>query len=353
MKKGLAFCLTVCLLVCCVSGALALPLRDRRDMEISLDAELEKLVDTLLSAAVLRGVGSLENGQTPSQPLVEGVFSMGLMCGTLPDGKGETQLEAERSDTALSAYYAAFFTEGQYAPVTDPVCPCISRGVSGLSFDLYDLSRGPFADGYIYSAEMEGDELLLKCDVLSVDPEYFGAEAEKLPDGTAGWLCGAELLLRCAKDSPYGYTVSAFSLTEDYQAGETQNWKTWNNTEFEYSLHIPPVLGLSQDRADCTVWENSDSTARLTVRCISQQGTYDDMLFNFLEEAGDETVTEHREWDYFTAEGPGIYEMYVLPRGRDFCCTLVFDFPEEYQAEYTLYAEWIRNSLMFWGSSNG
>ena len=174
MKKGCAWLTLLCLLLGFASGALAAPVRRQQVMEITIDEKLQALVDTLASAAVLRGVNTLGNAEAPSQPLVEGMVSMGLMRGTLPGQDGQTALLAHRTQAQMARDCASFFTAGDYEEIETPLCPCITADEDGLAFDLADLSAGPFVNAYIYRAEFDGERAALLCDLYTVEPDQAG-----------------------------------------------------------------------------------------------------------------------------------------------------------------------------------
>ena len=62
---------------------------------------------------------------------------------------------------------------------------------------------------------------------------------------------------------------------------------------------------------------------------------------------------KNRDFSLFTAVGDGQYELHLIPEGISWHYTLTLSFPPERQAEFTLYAEFICNSLTAWGAANG
>lgn len=345
MKRCFALLLSV-VLVCSATAALAAPVRDVAVMDITLDGTGGALLETVMSAAVFRGIPELKPGEAPPAALAEGVLTMGLYRGYLGEGGALT------ADQRAEACRAVFTSEVK--PLTGtPECPCVTVTERGWDFDFSALKENPVVGVHVYYAALEGTDAHLLCDLYLCAENAYGQAPETLPDEELTWLCGGEIDLRCAPEKPFGFTVSGYRLTDDYAAGELGEWRTVDNTEYEYSVNLPPVLGISDDTPACMVWETGDGQARLTVQGMEQDCTFDQMLEDFSAEMGEETVSEHRELGFFTAVGSGIFEMYVMPEGLTHYYVLTFIFPAERQEEFTLYAEFIGNSFTVWEAANG
>ena len=346
MKRGIAFFLSLLLILSTVPGALAAPVRDVTAKEIMLEGKGDALLETVMSAAVLRGVPELKKGEAPPAALWEGALTMGLYRGFL--GSGGVMTAEQMSD----ACKALFTTPVQ--PMTGaPECPCITVTEQGWTFDFSSLLENPAVGVHVYDAVLEGEEAHLRCDLYLYSESEYGQPPEFLAEAALTWLCGGEVTLRCAPETLFGFTVSAYRLTEDYAAGALSEWRTVDNTEYEYSVNLPQVLGLCDETPACMAWETADGSARLTVQGLEQDCTFEQMLEDFIADAGNETVSEHREIGSFTAVGDGIFEMYYMPEGLSNYYVLTMIFPEEKQEEYTLYAEFIRNSFTAWEAANG
>lgn len=347
MKKWICVLLSLSMILSAMPAALAAPVRDMGALEVTLEGGVQNLTDLMMSAAVLRGVEELKENEAPAAALVEGVMTVGLYRDMLP-AQGKTLTHAEIADL-----YNMIFTAGEYEKITKSQCPCVTVTENGLDFDFSALAENPAVGAHIYSAEFDGKDVSLLCDLYYTYEGAWDQTPEMLPDDALTWLCHGEVSLRYDPEKPFGYTVNAFKLSDDYQAGMLSDWVTVENTEFEYSVNLPPILGLAEDSPACMVWETADGSARLTVQGMKQDCTFDQMLADFLTEAENEKITEHREFGFFTAVGRGIYEMYVMPEGMDFYYVLTLMFPPEKQGEYTLYAEFITNSFTAWEAVNG
>lgn len=345
MKRCFAILLSLALL-CGAVPALAAPLRDVAVMDVTLEGAGQALLETVLGAAVLRGVPELKTGGAPPAALAEGALTLALYRGYWGEGNAMTAGEREEGCRAI-------FTSAVPPLNGTPECPCVTVTEQGWEFDFSPLLESPAVGVHVYHAALDGADAQLLCDVYLYDEENHGQPPELMPDETLTWLCGGEVSLRCAPEKPFGFTVSGYRLSEDYAAGALGEWYKADNTEYEYSVNLPPVLGLSDDTPACMVWETGDGSARLTVQALPQDCTFSQMLQDFSAEAGDETVSEHEEMGFFTALGSGIFEMYVMPEGLTHYYVLTFIFPPERQEEYTLYAEFIGNSFTVWEAANG
>lgn len=353
-KRLLALLMAAFLILSASSAAQAAPTRDIQRTEITLDLNLTTLVELALGAAVLQDVPVLQEEEDPSRALVEGVLTLGLFNLSLPYG-GEDLLEgrAALSKAAIAEYYAMVFTRGEYQHGEAALSPCISWREDGLDFELSPLMENPSVGAHIYAAAFDGETVHLSCDLFTYYDEY-GQRAENLPEDALTWLCNAQVTLKYAPEMPFGYTISGYALSDTYLNGMTYDWQFIENTEFEYSVLIPSILGLAEDAPACMVWQTADGEATLTIQALeTTAGDYDAVLQNFRKDAAGLQLTEARDFSYFFAVGEGMYELHLVPQDVNWHYVLTLQFPPERQAEFTLYAEFICNSLTAWGAANG
>ena len=79
------------------------------------------------------------------------------------------------------------------------------------------------------------------------------------------------------------------------------------------------------------------------------------MLAAFRQAHPDAVITEEAQFvqAQFLAEEPGQIVLCVVPQDVHWRYTVTLSFPAERQAEFSLYAQFIRNSMSVWGASNG
>lgn len=354
LRRFCSLFLAVCLVLSLAPAALAAPTRDPQRAEVTLDPGLQTLVELALGAAVLRDVPALEEGDQPTQALVEGVLALGLYSLALPC-QGEKLLDnrASLTEEEIADYYRLVFTAGQYARPDQSTCPCITLTEKGAEFDLEALRENPVIGAFIYSTAFDGETVQLQCDLYT----YYGEaaqSAEALPEDALTWLCNARVSLRYAPDSAYGYTLNGFSLSDTYQDGMLYDWNAVENTEYEYSVSLPSILGLAEADPQHRTWQTADGDASVTIDVITEGKTdYDAALSAFLLSHPGQTVTEEGEFSQFYAVGEGVFTLCIVPEELPWAYTLTLEFPPERQEEFTLYAEFIRNSMIAWGVSNG
>ncbi|MBE5787020.1 MAG: hypothetical protein E7324_05715 [Clostridiales bacterium] len=347
MRRIISVLTMVCLLFACAPGAMAAPVRDKQLEEMTLDLGMQTLVDLVMGAAVLTDVSALETELQPDQALMEGVLALGMYQKVLPlDGKQLTYEQAKEM-------YGLVFTSGAYAPVEKAAAPFAAPAGQGLTFDFTDFQANPSIGVYIYSAAFDGADVTLLCDLYHYYDEP-GMKAEDLPEETLTWLCHGEISLAYAPEAYFGYTLNGYTLSPVYLDGRLSDWQGMDNMEYEYSVTLPSILGLAEDAPGHMAWQSADGTVNLVIDVAVDSGMdYDQVLDAFLLNHPGQTVTQQREFSQFFAMGEGIYSLLVVPEGLPWAYTLTLSFPAERQAEFALYAEFIRNSLIVWGLSNG
>lgn len=348
LRRMLALVLTICLLT---PAALAAPTRDPQLQEMTVDLGLQTLVEMVLGAAALGDVPGLEENLAPSQILMESLLALGLMNGAL-------QNDAENGKAVLSqetaaAFYDTIFAAGEYAPIEESAFPGLSIADGQLYFDLNALSSNPLIGAHIYSTAYDGEQVTVLCDLYAYYDTY-AQQAEVLPENALRWLCHGEITLQYIPEAAYGYLVNSFILSPAYQDGMLSDWQAVENMEFEYSVNLPGILGLAEDAPGHMAWQSADGTVNVMINVDEDnQMSYDEILSRFMLNNPGQTVTEQRDFSQFYAVGEGVYSLLIIPDGLPWAYTLTITFPAERQAEFTLYAEFIRNSMIVWGLSNG
>ena len=343
--------LLMCLMLM-APAALAASTRDAQLEEMTIDYGLQSLTDMVMGAAVLSDVAGLEENLPPSQQLLESLLALGLTNGALIPA--ESSGKATRlSHAEAGAWVGRFFVEGEYAPITESAFPGLQANEKGLTFDLSAYSGNPMIGAHIYSTAFDGERVEVRCDVYA-HYDSFLLSAQVLPEDGIQWLCHGEMTLRYMPESDYGYLVESFILSPVYLDGRISAWQSVENTEFEYSVNLPSILGLAEDAPGHMAWQTADGEVDLAIEVHTDyQMTYDETLSQFLLHNPGQTVTEQREFSQFYAMGQGTFSLLIIPDGLPWAYTLTMSFPAERQAEFTLYAEFIRNSMIVWGLSNG
>lgn len=354
MKKVLALMLALALALGCMP-ALAAPMRDAKN-DGGNEIGLKNMVSLAMGAAVLRDEDSLAPGEAPSQALVEGVLALGMQTLMLPYSGGDEILQgkAQLTDGEVSAIYSGFFATGAYQKPAASTCPCITLTDTGLSMDLTDLKENPSIGAYIYDVVSDDDGLTLQCDLYTYYGD-FGQSAEALPEDALTWLCHADVSLCYDEDALYGYTLESYALSDTYVDGVLGDWQSVENTEYEYSVTLPSIFGLADDSAACRVWQTAEGDATLTIQALENDAAYDAVLAAFRQAHPDAVITEEAQFvqAQFLAEEPGQIVLCVVPQDVHWRYTVTLSFPAERQAEFSLYAQFIRNSMSVWGASNG
>lgn len=350
LTRLLAMLLALCL---SIPSAFAAPVRDPQLEEMTIDLGLQTLVEWVAGAAVLSDVAGMEEALPPHQALVEGMLSLGVYNGILPARGEEKNRQVILPLDEIASHYDQIFTSGQYAAPKEALFPGLSYEAGGLKMDLSAHVSNPRIGAYIYSTAFDGETVHVKCDLYSYYEDY-AISAENLPENGMTWLCHGEFFLHYAPEMTFGYTLDGFALSPVYLDGQLFAWQDVENTTYEYSVRLPAIFGLANDTADYMAWQTADGEAEMTIRVHADyQKSYDDTLSDFLLSNPGQTVTEQREFSQFFAVGEGAYTLWIIPESMNWAYSISLSFPAQRQAEFTLYAEFIRNSMMIWGLSNG
>ena len=353
MKKLLAALLCLCL--CCAAvPALAAPARDIQAMDVMLDDNLLNLVN-ILAAAIpeecFGGAGCtvLAEGEEPGSLLVEQALTAAVLY-TQPT----TVMTREEADNL----YHQLFTYGEFDVVEKAESlTFLTLTEDGVETDPEIITQQGGAGAWVYSAAFDGDDVTLKCDVFYLDYADFGGyqtlEVAELPENDLTWAYGAEMSLRSDPEKVFGYTLNSMTITPVYADGNLSRWQDVENTEYEYSVKIPSILGLADDDAAHMSWQTGDGNAALTIDVDEESLDFDTALTQFMEAHPGLVVDQARAFGYFCAWGKTCFFLVYADEALNWNYTVTLRFPADRQAEYALYAEFIRNSMIVWGLSNG
>lgn len=346
LRKMLALLLALCLMT---PAALAAPARDAQLEEMTIDLGMQTLLELVLGAAVISDVQGMEENLAPAQPLMEGILALGLQNGALAAENGKMAFTQDQA----AAVYASLFTSGEYAPLIQSALSCFTLKGEEMQFDLSFLSANPMIGVHIYSTAFDGEKVEALCDLYTYYDSY-AQSAQLLPEDAMSWLCHGEITLNYAPETAFGYTVDQFALSPVYLNGRLSDWQQIENTTYEYSVNLPSILGLASDDPARMAWQTADGMAEAEIRVHTDYtASFDETLNQFMLSNPGQTVTQQREFSQFFAVGEGSYTLWIIPEGLSWAYTISLSFPAERQAEFALYAEFIRNSMIVWGLSNG
>jgi hypothetical protein len=204
-----------------------------------------------------------------------------------------------------------------------------------------------YVGAYVYSCVEDGGCYVLECDV------YLEDGSDSLPENAAEealtWLCDATVFV--SRDGA-GYKLVSCEVGDYYAA---QAFEMVENYDDGYSLILPDVYTANANDAYDYSYYEEDGTfvSGITYRAedagkLSLQ-QYAEALSG--ESEGDMFVTVREELGLITAEAAGMYVIVYAADGMFYSLTITY--PEARTAEFTLYAEFLRNSFVIFSLSNG
>ena len=370
MRKTIALLLAACLLIS-AAPALAAPTRDAQAVEVTVDDKLLSLAELVVNAAILQNtpaepatvsaIPGLAKGELPSDLLVSCALAWGINAGLLPyGGKIGDEKTIALGKTEAQDLYQRIFTNSEYAvayheeeeadriKAENQMRTWYARGELNLAYAaLCDYGV------YIYSAEFDGTDAEILCDVFSMKDAQARQNAEDIPEEAMAWVYNARLSLHSAPDKAFGYTLNGFEISPYYLDGDLSKWPEFENADMEYSVNLPTIFGVADDTPANRVWQTADGKATLTIAVEEKTGSYEDALAKYLAGHPGAKISQQREFDFFSEAAEGKYTLVFVSELKDKAYTVTMTFPAERQAEFEFYAEIIRNSLSIWGVSNG
>ncbi len=348
-RRMLAALMILCL-AAAVFPASAAPARDARAQEVTLERGLQTLANIMANAVpgeIHSETGSLtllESGQAPGADFAEQALWAAVMLS-----RPTTFVSGEEAKRLLGQ----LFTEGEGMALPD-MGAFVSPAEGGWEADPHVSAL--CSGAYIYSARFDGTDVFADCDLYWYDASYLGGggdDAEEIPEEALTWVRNAQLTLRFAPETEFGYTVSAIVLSPVYEAGQTAGWPEVENAEYEYSFSLPSNLALIREDPAHRQWRSADGAAALSVEVTEETLTYDMALARFMQAHPGRKVEQNRLSGMFYSFGEGVFSLVAVSEELPWVYAVEMTFPKERQAEYELYAEFIRNSLSVWGISNG
>lgn len=325
----------------------AAPSRDMAEMDVTVDDGLEALLEITARAYLGPRWAAVLDGRLPDpesdsalawRPWNAVAFVLAM------DGEDEMTLEDAKS------LIAEIFTDPPRTEAGDPG-ELLTLKDGRITLNRENLESEFTLLVYPYSATFDGDEAHVKADLYCTPAEDTG-RAEDMPEDMVIWLMHMEYDLAYSPQTHFGYTVNECSVSPAYRDGDLTAWYLAENTEYEYSLNIPSSFGLAEEDAMNRAWQTADGSATLTVR-IREGGMSLEEAKNAFVKAHPESEIDVQGNDFFYLFEEGCFTLVVASENANWTYTLTMTFPKERQAEYELYAEFIRNSFVVWGLSNG
>ena len=204
-----------------------------------------------------------------------------------------------------------------------------------------------YVGAYVYSCVEDGGCYVLECDV------YLEDGSDSLPEVAADdaliWLCDATV---CLKRSGGDYELVSCDIGDYYAA---QAFYVTENLQDGYSLMLPDVYTeTDKDVYDYSYYEEDGTfVSGVTYRVESAGGLTMQQYAAALagESENDMVITLREEISLLTAQAAGMYV--IVYAADDAFYSLTLTYPEEREAEFTLYAEFLRNSFVISSFSNG
>ena len=348
VKKIVALALALMLTLTAVP-ALAAPTRDIQAMEATVDNKLQTLVNIACEAIPEECCGLdgacivLEKDQAPNAYLTQQALWAAVLL---------TRETTWITDEEANQLYRQIFTSGAYdaAAIAKSELPFTAAKDGGLEIkpDVYDIGC---SGAYIYDVTFDGTDALVQCDLYLCEVE--GADVNEVSEVLLTWTNHAELSLRFAPDTEFGWTVNSIALSPCYRDGNFGDWGEVENWELEYSVNVPGSLEIADETSGHWVFKNMEGDVSLTIEAKEENLSYDQALAAFMQANPGREVKQERLYDAFTSMEAGEFIMVITADEFPWTFTVTMTFPKERQAEYEFYAEIIRNSFGVWGLSHG
>lgn len=203
-----------------------------------------------------------------------------------------------------------------------------------------------YVGAYVYECVEEGGCFVLSCDI------YLEYNDDSLPEFAAedalAWLCDATVCVKRVKD---GYECVKCDIGAYYQV---ESFESFESADNGYEVTLPDFFAANGDGYDFSCYDEDGAlVAGVTYRC--EESSRED-LAAYAAALGDEGDGEMRvdlelEIGMCTAHRAGVYVIVYADGGAYYSLTLTY--PPERDAEFSLYAEFMRNSFLVADMSNG
>lgn len=208
-----------------------------------------------------------------------------------------------------------------------------------------EYDENTYVGALVYSCVEDGGCYVAECDVYAEDggdslPQYA-------PDAAITWLCDATVCFRregdgyalvtCETGDYYAFTGMQMTETEEYSVSLPDLYARRDGDIYDYSCYDAAggfISGIRY-RAEAANGLTREAYARALVG-----GEADGVIVTGLDDI-----------NMTTAQDTGMYV--IVYGGEDAYHALIITYPEEREAEFTLYCEFIRNSFVVAGEVNG
>ena len=305
MAKRTVSALCALALALSVPAALAAPTRQEGTMEVREDEGLRGFLSTVMSAAVIRDLPALEEGEAPGAEL-----------------------------------YRDFFASGSFEMPSEGSCPCVRIEDGKMVMDLAELNETPLVGAYVYESRIADGRVYMKADLYTAWG-YYMTEAPFIPEEDLTWYCSAEICLEAGEGKLFGWKLVSYRLGGVWQDGATSEWKEYTDEESAWSLCLPSGFGESGAAEGFREWQTADGSATLRMELLPPMSAG-------AESAGDEGL-----YGIITREGDGRLKLVFRGEELEADASLTLDFPSDRLDEYSFYLEIIRNSFWMRGMPYG
>jgi len=207
-----------------------------------------------------------------------------------------------------------------------------------------EYDENTYVGAHVYSCVEDGGCYVLECDVYLEDGgDSLPAFA---PDTAITWLCPATV---CVQRAEEGYQCVSCETGDYYQfAGMTAV------TGDGYSLSLPDLYSAGGDAYDYSCYDAAGAlVSGVRIRAVDAGGQTPEAYARALigEDADSLILRSLPEVNMVTAQADGM--CVIVYAGDDQYHSLTVTYPEEREAEFTLYCEFMRNSFVVEGEVNG
>ncbi|MBR6705724.1 MAG: hypothetical protein IKI84_03465 [Clostridia bacterium] len=316
-----------------VPAALAAPTRQGRTMEIQEDEGLRGFLSTVMSAAVLRDLPALEEGEAPGAELAEAVFGVfeynmfGLDSVTL-------------TESECAGLYSGIFASGAFRMPEEGSCPCVKIEDGKMVMDLSELNETPLVGACVYESRIADGRVFMKADLYTAWG-YYMTDPGYIPEEDLTWYCSAEICAEAGEGELFGWKLVSYRLGSVWQDGALSEWKEYTDEESAWSVSLPSMFGESSAGGGLREWQTADGSATLRAEFLPPMSVFT------------ESGTNEGLYGTITQEGDGRLKLVFCGEGLEADCVLTLEFPPDRLDEYSYYLEIIRNSFWMRGMPYG
>ncbi|MBQ9197435.1 MAG: hypothetical protein IJ157_09400 [Clostridia bacterium] len=202
-----------------------------------------------------------------------------------------------------------------------------------------------YVGALVYSCVEDGGCYVLECDVYA--EEGGDSLPHFAPDESITWLCDATICVRRDGD---GYALVSCETGDYYAFGGMTMLEA-----DDFSVSLPDLYAVNDDDAYDFSYYAEDGSFISGVRYRVEDAldlNREEYARQLLGEENDGLIiNDLPEVNMLTAQDTGMYV--IIYSGDSLFHSLTITYPEEREAEFTLYAEFMRNSFVVAGEVNG